>query len=70
MNIGSYQDLPHTLTRHQVIKLLAQHNLNTTENAVYTINGVVCADTNTSFDDIHGICENYQTHLVLDWLGY
>ena len=70
MNIGSYQDLPHTLTRHQVIKLLAQHSLNTTENAVYTINGVAYADTNTSFDDIHGICENYQTRTVFTWLGY
>ena len=70
MNIGSYQDLPHTLTRHQVIKLLAQHSLNTTENAVYTIKGVAYSDTNTSFDDINGIRESYQTRLVFDWLGY
>ncbi len=70
MNIGSYQDLPHALTRRQVIKLLAQHGLNTTENAVYTIKGVAYSDPNTSFDDINGIRENYQTRTVFTWLGY
>ena len=70
MQITGYGNIANTLSRDEVIKILDQHYLKTTDDLVYTVNGIAYSDPNTSFDATNKIRNRYSTKLVFTFLGY